>query len=248
MEHGEFSEKIAAIEEKTKTPKFKKRVQIISLVIFLLVIVGATILLIPLIKSLRTEEGLAAVEAKLSNYSGFVGVLIFTFLQALQVVIAVVPPIQIVGGLLFGWFWGAMLSFLGVVLGTLAIFLLVRKFGTPLVEAFVNEKNLKKFKFLQDEHKLTGILMVLYLIPGVPKDVLSYIVPLTKVSRKDFFMYVMPCRLPAIIMSTVLGSNVGSGNMKIAIGVCAAAVVIGIVGYFFKDPILNKIKQRKNKK
>ena len=56
------------------------------------------------------------------------------------------------------------------------IFLLVKKIGTPIVEAFVDEKQLKKFKFLQDERKLTGILIVLYLIPGIPKDVLTYIV------------------------------------------------------------------------
>ena len=61
-------------------------------------------------------------------------------------------------------------------------------------------------------------------------------------------MYVMPCRLPAIIMSTVLGSNVGSGNFKIAIGIVAAFMVIGIIGLFFKDTILNKIKQHKKQK
>ena len=174
--------------------------------------------------------------------------LIFTAIQAVQVIIAIVPPIQIVGGLLFGWFFGAILSFAGVLLGSLVIFLLVKKIGTPVVEAFVDEKQIKKFKFLQDERKLTGILIVLYLIPGIPKDVLTYIVPLTKISTRDFFMYVMPCRLPAIVMSTVLGSNVGSGNFKIAVGIIAAFMVIGIIGFFFKDTILNKIKQHKKQK
>lgn len=235
-------------EEIKSSPKYRKYVQIISLVIFLAVIVGATILMMPLIKSLRTEEGLASIQEKLSQYSGIWGVIIFTVLQAIQVIIAVVPPIQIVGGLLFGWFFGALLSFAGVLLGSLAIFMLVKKFGRPIAEAFVDEKHFNKFGFLQNERKLTGVLIILYLIPGFPKDVLTYLVPLTKISKRDFFMYVMPCRLPAIVMSTALGSNVGSGNFKIAIVIVAIFMVIGIVGFFFKDTILNKIKQHKKQK
>lgn len=233
---------------KEKTQKHKKAVQIISVCAFIAVIAVATIAAIPLVKALRTEEGLQALQERLSKYSGIWGILIFTFIQALQVVIAVIPPIQIVGGLLFGWFLGGLLSFAGTLLGTLCIFLLVKKFGRPLVEAFVNEKHMKKYKFLQDERKLTVILMILYLIPGIPKDVISYIVPLTKVSRRDFFMYVMPCRLPAILISTVLGSNVGDGNFTTAIIVIGIAFVIGIFGYLFKDVIVDKMNRYKKTK
>lgn len=233
---------------KEKTQKHKKAVQIISVCAFIAVIAVATIAAIPLVKALRTAEGLQALQERLSKYSGIWGILIFTFIQALQVVIAVIPPIQIVGGLLFGWFLGGLLSFAGTLLGTLCIFLLVKKFGRPLVEAFVNEKHMTKYKFLQDERKLTVILMILYLIPGIPKDVISYIVPLTKVSRRDFFMYVMPCRLPAIIISTVLGSNVGDGNFTTAIIVIAIAFVIGIFGYLFKDVIVDKMNRHKKTK
>lgn len=243
-------EKIRTTETipKEKNKKHKKTVQIISVCAFIAVIVIATIAAIPLVKALRTEEGLQALQERLSKYSGIWGILIFTFIQALQVVIAVIPPIQIVGGLLFGWFWGGLLSFAGTVLGTLCIFLLVKKFGRPLVEAFVDEKHLTKYKFLHDARKLTVILMILYLIPGIPKDVISYIVPLTKISKRDFFMYVMPCRLPAIIISTVLGSNVGDGNFSAVIIVIAIAFVIGIFGYLFKDVIVNKMKQHKKNK
>jgi len=125
---------------------------------------------------------------------------------------------------------------------------LAEKFGRPIVEAFVDEKQLKKFKFLQNEKKLTVILIILYLIPGIPKDVISYIVPLTPISKKDFFYYVMPCRLPAIMLSTILGSNVKSGNFTVALVVLGVALVAGIVGFLFKDVIVNKMKQHKKNK
>lgn len=235
-------------EATIQTQRHKKKIQIISLVAIIAVILIATVACIPLIKALYSDNGMAALEQRLDKYSGFVGVLIFTFIQALQVVIAVIPPIQVVGGVLFGWFWGGLLSFLGTLLGTMAIFALVKKFGRPIVEAFVDEKQLKKFKFLQDEKKLTVILIILYLIPGIPKDVISYIVPLTPISKRDFFYYVMPCRLPAIMLSTILGSNVKSGNFTIALVVLGIAIVLGIIGYLFKDVILNKMKQHKKSK
>ena len=235
-------------EAARQTKRNKKRVQIITLIALGVVLAIATIAAIPLIKALRTEEGLEGIRDRLEAYSGVGGIIVFTFLQALQVVIAVIPPVQVVGGMLFGWLWGGLLSFAGTVLGTLVIFLIVKKLGRPVVEAFVDEKHLKKYKFLQDEKKLTVILIILYLIPGIPKDVISYIVPLTQVSKRDFFLYVMPCRLPAILLSTLLGSGVTSGNYRIIIIALSICFGAGIIGFLFKDVIVNKIKGRKKNK
>lgn len=228
--------------------KHKKKIQIISVICILAIMLAATIISIPLVKEFSKPEGLEALKDKLESYSGLTGVLIFTFIQALQVVIAVIPPVQIVGGVLFGWFWGGLLSYLGTFLGTVAIFLLVKKFGRPIVEAFVDEKVMKKFKFLQDAKKLTLILIILYLIPGVPKDVISYIVPLTPISKKNFFKYVMPCRLPAIMLSTVLGSSAIDGSYAVALAVIGVAVVLFIIGYLFKDVIIDKMRHHKAEK
>ena len=226
----------------------KKKIRIISLICIIAIIVLGTVLSIPLVKELSSQEGMDALKSRLDSYSGITGVIVFTLIQALQVVIAVIPPVQIVGGVLFGWFWGGLLSFLGTMLGTAAIFLLVKKFGRPIVEAFVDEKAMKKFKFLQDAKKLTLILIVLYFIPGIPKDVISYIVPLTPISKKDFFRYVMPFRLPAILMSTILGNSAINGSKIIAIVVLLIAVVLGIIGFIFKDKILDKMKHHKAEK
>lgn len=235
--------------ELLKKANHKKKVQIISLVVLLAFLVLGTIFAIPIAKEisadLKTDEGIANLSEKFSRYSGIGGVLIFILIQTVQVIIAVIPPIQILGGVMFGWFWGGLLSYLGVFLGNFIVFMLVKKLGTPLVDAFVNEKQMKRFKFLQNEKKLTGILIILYFIPGVPKDVLTYIVPLTKISKKDFFLYVMPFRMPAVFMSTILGGNVGSGNYKAAIGVLIAFVIIFVIGIMYKDKILHKIKRHK---
>ena len=230
----------------------KRIIQLVSFFAFVAFIVLGTLLAIPVARELKeamaTEEGLTNLSEKLGRYSGIGGVLVFLLVQTVQVIIAVIPPIQIVGGVMFGWFWGAILSFAGVYLGSFIIYTLVKKLGSPIVEAFVNEKQMNKFKFLQDERKLTGILIILYLIPGIPKDVITYIVPLTKVSKRDFFLYVMPFRLPAVVMSAILGSNFGEGNYIVAAVILGVLVVVGIIGFFFKDKILQLLKERKKKK
>ena len=227
----------------------KRRVQIITVAAIIALLTIITLACWPIVKELRTEEGLEDLKEKLeSRYSGIESMLVFVAIQAAQVIIAVIPPVQIVGGVLFGWLPGCLLSFAGILLGTYIIFLMVNRFGRPLVEAFVDEKHLKKYKFLQDENKLIRVLVILYLIPGLPKDIISYIVPLTKVKRRDFFLYVMPCRLPAVLMSTALGSNAMDGNYGVVIVLVCAAMVMGIFGFFFKDIIVDKLNKHKHKK
>ena len=240
------AEKESSEKDKAKAGIYKRRVQIISAAAFVLLIIAATVACIPLINDLRSPEGLDRMKARLEEYSGFAGVMIFTFIQALQVVIAVVPPIQILGGVLFGWFWGAVFSALGVIIGTVVVFLIVNKLGRPLVEAFVDEKLFSRYAFLNDEKKLVRILMILYIIPAIPKDVLTYLVPLTKIRTRDFFIYVLPCRIPAIVLSTVFGSNVKDGNIKTAVVIVAVCVVLGIIGYIFKEPVLDFLNKRRH--
>lgn len=245
------------ITEKTDTKKHlhehrkrrnKRRVQIVTVIVILALLTVASLASIPLVKVLRTEEGMDKLKETLeTKYSGIESMLIFMLIQAVQVIIAVIPPVQIIGGVLFGWFIGFLLSFGGTMLGTFVIFMMVNKFGKPLVEAFIDEKHLTKYKFLQDESKLIKVLVILYLIPGIPKDIISYIVPLTKIKRRDFFMYVMPCRIPAILMSTALGSNAIDGNFKTALCIIFAAIVLGIFGFLFKDSIVEKLKGHKHK-
>ena len=90
---NEEQEKEILNEAKIQTARHKKKIQIISLVAIIAVIAMATVACIPLIKALHSKAGIAALERKLDNYSGIVGVLIFTFIQALQVLIMpFIPP------------------------------------------------------------------------------------------------------------------------------------------------------------
>ncbi len=228
--------------------KNKKTVKIVSFIIFAIVIVFLTIVCIPLAKMLITEEGRAELEAIIAKDLVW-GIVIYMILQVLQVIVAIIPGgvIQILGGVLFGGFWGTILSAAGILLGTLIIYLMVKYFGKPIVEAFFDDKIVKRFGFLQDSKKLELVIFVLFLIPGIPKDLLTYIAPLTKIKMCNFLVLSTIARIPAIIMSTVFGSSLSDGNIFTAVVIFAIVAVLGIVGILYKDKCIDMLRNLKRK-
>ena len=182
----------------------------------------------------------------LSMKNFMLGLSVYLLLQVLQVVVALIPGgvIQILGGVLFGKFMGTFWCVLGILLGTIVVFMTVRKFGMPVVEAFIDQKGIKRFEFLNNSKKLELVVFILFLIPGVPKDVLTYIAPLTKIKPMNFFILSMLGRLPAIILSTVFGATLSEGNIFEALIVFAVVAVAGILGILYSDKAIASIKQK----
>ncbi len=238
-------------EQQEKRKKIEMCFRAISCVVFLLAMIGIGYLVFPIFSGVGQKGWLDGVQKRISGYGGIHGVLMFLAIQALQVLVAVIPAIQVVGGVLYGPFFGSLISFLGIVLGSLAVWGIVKKLGAPLVQAIVSEKHLKKFSFLEDDHKLLLILIILYIIPGIPKDVVTYLVPLTKIKMREFFLYVLPWRIPAIVLSTAFGSSATNGNMAATIILGAVTLVIAILGLVFKDKIvaaMSRISRRRRHK
>ena len=82
---------------------------------------------------------------------GFFGKIAFVLMTAFQVVIAFIPgePLEIGAGYAFGAIEGTILCVIGITLGSLAVFLLVKKFGIRLVEVFFSREKIKSLRFLR---------------------------------------------------------------------------------------------------
>lgn len=217
-----------------------------ALILMLAVIIGATILIIPWVNEIKTDQGREALKLYIESKKT-VGTFIFIGIQALQVLLPIVPPIQIIGGALFGTFWGGIFSFIGIYLGMSIVYVLVRLVGYPLVEAFVNKKDLKKFKFLRDPDKVALVFFIIYLIPGMPKDTISFLAPLTDMNKKTYFLYVLPARFPLIFLSAVFGAAVRDGNYTLAVVLCIIMIDIGIVGIIFREKVIHYFEKRNKK-
>ena len=113
---------------------------------------------------------------------GIWGRVAFIGLVVVQNVIAVIPgePLEICAGYAFGAVEGAILCIVGSVIGGLIVFLFVRKFGMRFVELFFDREKLENLKFFKNTRRLNLLVFIFMLIPGTPKDLMSYFVGLTK--------------------------------------------------------------------
>lgn len=214
----------------------KKRNVILAAVILAVVFCVTSIAMIPLIRLLSSEEGQAIILQKMQTFGIFAPIL-FVLLQVAQVVIAVIPggPVPIIGGLLFGEGIGLLLSMVGFFFGTVIVYYLVQKFGRPIVSLFVSEDKMQKYAYLATEKKLEALVFALFLLPGLPKDALTYIVSFnTKIKPMRLFVLTTLARLPSAALSVFLGGSIWKGRYWLAVCFLFAMLLLGICGYFIK--------------
>ncbi len=210
--------------------KNKKFLSALSIILFILFcgVVGWFIGK-PMLEFVSTPEKFRAWV----DSSGIMGRICFVLMVTFQVVIALVPgePLEIGAGYAFGAVEGTVLCLMGIALGSLLVFLLVRKFGTPLVEVFFTFEKIKQAKFLQNRKKVALIVFLMFFLPGTPKDLLTYFVGLTNIKWKHFFIIATVARIPSVVTSTVGGSFLGTQKYTFAIVVFAVTLVISLCGW-----------------
>ncbi len=226
----------------------KKIIRIVSLCVLGAVMILITVICIPIVRMLATPEGRQGIE-ELVDRNFILGLCVYMLLQVLQVIVALIPGgvIQILGGVLFGNFWGTVLCCVGILIGSVIVFYVVRRFGMPVVEAFIDRKGIKKFEFLNDSKKLELTVFILFLIPGMPKDALTYLAPLTKIKPVSFLVLSMLGRFPAILLSILFGANLGDGNILEAVIIFAVVAVVGIIGILYNGKIVELVKNIRKK-
>lgn len=169
----------------------------------------------------------------------------FISIQAIQVVIAPIPGelTGVVGGFIFGALPNLVYSSIGLTVGSVVAFLAARIVGLPIVKLVVSRKLLDKFHFLT-ERRGTFVTLILFTIPGFPKDILSYMLGL---SPMGFVKFVLVCtlgRIPGTVMLSFGGEAVFEENwalLAIVSFVCLAALV---AFFFSRDRIELWLKTR----
>ena len=215
------------------TEKHKKMVAIFAILIFVLFCAAAGYFVgVPMV---RLAEDPAQFQAMVDAY-GIWSRVIFIGMVVLQVVVAFIPgePIELAAGYAFGFIEGTLLTLAGFLIGSLLVFLLVRKFGVKLVEVFFSADKINSFSFLKNPKKTKAIAFILMLIPGTPKDFLSYFAGLTQLSLKTWMLIVAVGRLPSLITSTATGAAAGEKNYILSammLGITLLLTVTGIVYY-----------------
>ncbi len=215
------------------TEKHRKIVWLIAILIFVAFMAAVTVFVGgPLIRFAEEPEQFQAWIDK----AGIWGRLAFVGIVVLQVVVAFIPgePIELAAGYAFGFLEGSLLTLAGFLLGSWLVFALVRKFGMKLVEVFFSREKIEEIKFLKNPKKTKVISFLLMVIPGTPKDMLSYFAGLTQLTTVQWLTIVAIGRIPSLITSTIIGAAAGEKNYLVS-GICLGVTLLisaaGIIYY-----------------
>ena len=166
---------------------------------------------------------------------GIWGRLVFVGMVVLQVIVAFIPgeAVELAAGYAFGAMEGTVLSMAGIVIGSWVIFILVRKFGIRLVQVFFSARDIVQVGFLKSTRKIRVLSFLLMLIPGTPKDFLSYFAGLTKLSLKQWLLIVSVARLPSVLTSTLTGAAAGQKQYTLAGILFGFTLLISLLGVLY---------------
>ena len=174
--------------------------------------------------------------------AGYMGWVYFLGIQILQVFVAIIPgePVELGAGYAFGAVEGTLLCLAGSVAGSLLIFGFVRRFGVRAVEVFFPPEKINSLRFLHNARRRNALVFLLMVIPGTPKDLLSYFVPLTDMPLRTWLFITTVARIPSIVTSTVGGDALGVQNYVFAIIALGATAAISAAGLLIYRHICRK--------
>jgi uncharacterized membrane protein YdjX (TVP38/TMEM64 family) len=165
-------------------------------------------------------------------------VFIFIGLQALQVVFAPIPGevTGFAGGIIFGTFWGIIYSTIGLTLGSWIAFALAKAIGRPLVESVVSAETIQKYDYVM-KHKGLFLALLLFIIPGFPKDYLCYLLGLGHMGHGAFLIIVIFGRLLGTSLLTFGGTLFREAHYVALFTLTGISIAIILLTMIYREAI-----------
>jgi uncharacterized membrane protein YdjX (TVP38/TMEM64 family) len=169
---------------------------------------------------------------------GWAAPIVFVAIQALQVIISPIPG-EItgpVGGALFGTLWGVVYSTIGLTAGTLFCFGLGRVYGEPLVRPWLSEHHWNRVSFILEAEGAI-FCFIIYLIPGFPKDIVSYLFGISPIPFWVFAVVSTLGRLPGTWVSSYVGAHVVEHQFIYVFALLALVAAVSLPLYYYRREI-----------
>jgi uncharacterized membrane protein YdjX (TVP38/TMEM64 family) len=170
---------------------------------------------------------------------GVLAPVIFIVLQALQVVVSPIPgeATGILGGYLFGQWLGLVYSTIGLTLGSVAAFAIGRWLGAHYVKNLVSAETWNRLGFIVEAEGAV-LCFIVYLIPGLPKDIVCYLFGISPMPLWVFALVSGLGRIPGTWVLSAQGAHTAAGDYLQAILVTAVAVAAALPLYYYRHRIM----------
>ena len=168
---------------------------------------------------------------------------IYLLLQIIQIVICIIPGqwLQFAAGIAWGFWIGLLLSLIGALLGSTLTYYLAKYLGTDALRLIFGREKLDHYTEKLDSRAGITAVFLIYLIPGLPKDLCNYAAGVSQIKLKPFLIVSMVGRTPGMIASLLIGKHLSLGSYHIAVIIAAAAVILCVLGVIFRKQITSFI-------
>ena len=200
--------KIDAKENLKKEKKVKVILSIGKLLLLILIVVAIPIYIYffkyDFIAQFKSFEDIVSFLKAYKTESIF----IYIGVQVLQIVISIIPgqAFQFAAGYLYTFFPGLIYSWIGATIGTFISFYLAKLLGRSAIHLIFGEERMNYFLERLNSRKSFTIVFLIYLIPGLPKDMVSYAAGLSDMKFKTFLILSLVGRTPGMAGSLLIGS------------------------------------------
>ncbi len=156
---------------------------------------------------------------------------ISALLMVLQALLLPLPSmaLTLANGLVFGTFWGALLSWSSAMVAAVVCYYLARGFGRPLVIRLVGENALATTDRFFHRYGQHAVLLA-RLIPGISFDVVSYAAGLSSIPVGAFILATGLGQLPATVLYSFLGENL-SQDATVVLWIIFGVLTLVMLGW-----------------
>lgn len=189
------------------------------------------------------EKGDIAALAEYLRSFGPSAVLI-TLLLFVVMTFTIVFPFMILSGaagIVFGLFWGTIISWTGEIIGALAMFIFARYFFRTSIEGWIKKSSY--LKQVDDYSAANGFkaLLIARLLPLAPSGIITAVAAISRISFRDFFLATTIGKLPPVVIKVLLGHDIvfASENMSRLIIIILIVVGVYLALWWYKKKTRN---------
>jgi uncharacterized membrane protein YdjX (TVP38/TMEM64 family) len=176
---------------------------------------------------------------------GMLGPLVFMGLQALQVIMSPIPgeATGFLGGYLFGEPLGLVYSTVGLTVGSIGAFAIGRWLGAHSVKSLVKKETWNRLGFIVEAEGAILCFMI-FLIPGLPKDIVCYLFGLSPMPMWVFALVSGLGRIPGTWVLSAQGAHTATGDYVAVIVITAVVIAVGLPLYYYRHRIMTWFRDR----
>jgi len=219
----------------------RKAVSVLKLLMLFGIMIGSPIYIYfaypELVERLNSLEEINQLLIQYKTASIF----IYLGMQVFQVVVSVIPgqALQFAAGYAYHFWLGFLLSMAGVLIGTVIAFYLARLLGRESLHVIFGEEKFSRFVRTLNSKRSYMVLFVIFLIPGIPKDIFTYAAGVSEIRVGPFLLLSLTGRTPAMMGGILMGIMFYKGSYTGLIIMGTAAVILFVLGILHRDRIIH---------